>query len=422
MADQELRVRHGTITFEDQGGLEVTGDGKARLAPEELETFLRVRVFNDTGVGLADNALVYVSAHYVPAAGGATVRSVALADANSATVHPAQYIVDGAIANQAYGYVKKYKDIDSVNTGATVDAAVYLSETAGGWTLTLPTGAATIPQVVGRVKTANAVTGRISFALAGDMIVPHNHSGVPQGGGIGSSALTFEPMINVGSPAVGYLRLTGAVADGETLVINGRTYEFDTAADPGAVGAGSVRVNVSAGDVTADAAVVALVAAISGDASAVVDARPAVNNADANSVCQLIERPGTTGIPLGTNYTLVTTCVNGTVSGAAMVQAVLAADQFHTSGQYLVTAADVTEWTAAGGGAASHFIGALAVDGATQPIITSILVQDTNGVIKSPATIRVAPIRVNTNWWGILCFDAGAVMANTDSITWTVRV
>ena len=77
--------------------------------------------------------------------------------------------------------------------------------------------------------------------------------------------------ITEGTKAAGTLTFTGVVSDGETVTIGARVYEFDTAPAPGAIVAGRVRVDVSAG-VTAPQAVTALVAAITGDGSATVTA------------------------------------------------------------------------------------------------------------------------------------------------------
>ena len=83
------------------------------------------------------------------------------------------------------------------------------------------------------------------------------------------TALT-TPALTDGTKASGTLTFTGSVSDGETVTIGTRVYEFDTAGTP-TITAGRVRVNVSGGT-TAPAAVTALVAAITGDASAVVTA------------------------------------------------------------------------------------------------------------------------------------------------------
>ena len=61
--------------------------------------------------------------------------------------------------------------------------------------------------------------------------------------------------------AMNVLRLASNVADGETVTIGGEVYEIDTAAAPGAITAGNIRVDCNAG-VTPTIASAALVAAI----------------------------------------------------------------------------------------------------------------------------------------------------------------
>jgi hypothetical protein len=85
----------------------------------------------------------------------------------------------------------------------------------------------------------------------------------------GQVAITYDNSRT--TAATGSLTFTGSVSDGETVTIGGRVYEFDTAANPGSITAGRVRVNVNGG-ATASAAVTALVTAITGDSSAVVTA------------------------------------------------------------------------------------------------------------------------------------------------------
>lgn len=73
------------------------------------------------------------------------------------------------------------------------------------------------------------------------------------------------------------LRLASNVADGETITIGGVVFEIDTAADPGAITAGNVRVNCTAG-VTPTLASAAIVAAINSNTSLGITAvAPTVN-------------------------------------------------------------------------------------------------------------------------------------------------
>ena len=118
-------------------------------------------------------------------------------------------------------------------------------------------------------------------------------------------------LVKAGTPvnavaATGTLTLTGVVADGQTVTIGSRVYEFDTNSS---VTSGNVAVDVSGG-VTASAAVTALVAAITADASAVVTA---VDGAGDTVVCTAKVK-GTAA----NSYATTETCTNGSWGGATL--------------------------------------------------------------------------------------------------------
>lgn len=132
----------------------------AASAVTPAKTSLPVR--NETGGELAAGQLVYV-------AGWSEAQTrflLAKADANAAG-KPAQFVLQAAIGNNANGTANPTHRLTGVNTdGASVGDPVYLSETAGGWTLTGPTAATSIQQVVGRVAVVDAATGEIEFDLS----------------------------------------------------------------------------------------------------------------------------------------------------------------------------------------------------------------------------------------------------------------
>src|SRR5947207_7426660 len=64
-----------------------------------------------------------------------------------------------------------------------------------------------------------------------------------------------------GRRAINVLRLASNVADAETITIGSEVYEIDTAAAPGAITAGNIRVDCNAG-VTPAVASAAIVAAV----------------------------------------------------------------------------------------------------------------------------------------------------------------
>ena len=289
-----------------------------------------VVVVNASGVNMARDALVYISG--VNASGEL---EVALADAN-VDDRPAMYFLPLAILAGAKGLAyKSGLSVATLNTLAgSVDDPVFLSDVAGGWTLTAPTAAAAIDQIVGRVAVDSATVGQIMWHVgsAGDYDVGTNEiqdlavtlgkmalitrgsiiSGQTAGnvptlldcttdGGImigdgadaavfaltGSVAMTNAGLTsltagveNIGQGCVGYFYLTGVAANAETLVINGRTYEFTT----GGGIVGDVAADITA-DQTADNACTVLAAAINGDGTRVVDAVVMAGNADRRSCC-----------------------------------------------------------------------------------------------------------------------------------------
>ena len=93
--------------------------------------------------------------------------SVHLADANHATAQRryATYISPAAILITATGTVYRNYDLTGINTGTVTTAGdpVYLSETAGGWTATAPTSAASHAQIVGTCLVKDGANGSIRF-------------------------------------------------------------------------------------------------------------------------------------------------------------------------------------------------------------------------------------------------------------------
>ena len=71
----------------------------------------------------------------------------------------------GTLANNTNGLAYKTFRLTGQNVGGAEGDPVYLSTTAGGWTLTAPTGADDINQVVGRVAVVSATVGVVEFDL-----------------------------------------------------------------------------------------------------------------------------------------------------------------------------------------------------------------------------------------------------------------
>jgi|GEM_PF-1622640 len=241
-----------------------------------------------------------------------------------------------ALANGRTGRVYTEYVLEDVNTaGTAVNDNVYLDSATGLWTFTRPTTAGRDVQVVGRVLTVSATAGRIGF-----FFTPFTNSNFGAGS-ISSLMLEDKPYHFPGHAAQGWIRISNAVADGDRISINGRIYEFDTAAPPGAIGAGAnVRVGVSGagGDQanTPAGCEAALADAINSDASAVVWATAM---GGAGFVALVAKVVGTAG-----NYAIVDTVDTGnviTLSAATLVGGAAEAPQTKVERAYVITAADV---------------------------------------------------------------------------------
>lgn len=122
-----------------------------------------IRFWNGTGGTLARGTLVYLSS-WNAASGLPTVTK---AD-NDASGKEAQWVVLKATSDATPGVLGKYLHLTGQNTNAATSAGdpVYLSGTAGGWTVTAPTAANAIVQVVGFVAVKSATVGVVDFNIA----------------------------------------------------------------------------------------------------------------------------------------------------------------------------------------------------------------------------------------------------------------
>lgn len=144
-----------------------------------------INVRNETGGTLAVGDLVYLSGW------NETHKRflVSKADADVAGAQ-ATFIVSAAILTAANGQVVKKLRLTGCNTnGATVGDPVYLSTTAGGWTLSAPSGADDINQIIGRVTVVHASTGEIEVDVE-SLALAKIGSNEMQAGAIVSAAIT----------------------------------------------------------------------------------------------------------------------------------------------------------------------------------------------------------------------------------------
>lgn len=135
-----------------------------RMEPKSrAQIFRGLPIRNDTGSTITAGQMVYVSSW------SETYKrfQVTLADANAAGRTRAQYIVRNQITDGQNGVGWKTYRLQTVDTSAAsaVGDPVYLSGTAGGWTLTAPSASNGVDQVVGRVAVDSASVGEIEFNL-----------------------------------------------------------------------------------------------------------------------------------------------------------------------------------------------------------------------------------------------------------------
>lgn len=148
------RQAAGEISVEVAGG-SIVGDA-AGVAGSAIEV-------RSEAASLAVNDLVYISGWSETHAR----HLVTKADAN-ASGKQAQFVCRSAFAQNSNGLVyTAFRTAADVNTNAVTTAGdpVYLSETAGGWTETAPTGVNSTAQVVGHCAIKSATVGVIEFDL-----------------------------------------------------------------------------------------------------------------------------------------------------------------------------------------------------------------------------------------------------------------
>lgn len=93
---------------------------------------------------------------------------------------PAQLIASEANAGSATSLASDIEELTGLNTNAgNVGDPVYLdATTAGSWTLTAPSGADQLKQIVGRIKVKSATVGEIVFNTVKSEIVALGSSGL----------------------------------------------------------------------------------------------------------------------------------------------------------------------------------------------------------------------------------------------------
>jgi uncharacterized cupin superfamily protein len=160
---QKIRTLTNTTGL-DYGNLQTNGLRSSNLRNHAEIEVGRIKVRNDSGGALSEGDLIYFTGTYND--GTNNYPTVAKAD-TAATIGAtffAQGVVTGSIGDDADGTVAILYELTLQDTStATVGDSVYLSATAGGWTLTKPTSE--FVQKVGTVTVVDASAGRIVFSL-----------------------------------------------------------------------------------------------------------------------------------------------------------------------------------------------------------------------------------------------------------------
>lgn len=409
MADQSFSIPGGAeLQLLDGGGLERDSSGRIRVSQANKSTPTKTKLYNNSGGALVEGDLLYVDTWST----ANDCRSVKKAICSSRGLR-AQFIADEAVAGATTfdGVTEKILENQDTSAGANGDAVFTSATAAGGWTRTNP---ATVSdaydeQNIGTLVNAHATTGRV------DLRIPSHDraaSTVEDARLAGLGATRRLGARDVGRAGTKGVYLTGVAAEGETVSIGARTYEFDTNA---AVGPGNVRVDISA-DQTADAATTALAAAINADASRVADAVVWSGNDDTTSGIHLIQKSVT-----GANVAVSVAGINLVVLAAATTGALAIArgDAFKVA--RTITAADVTALARVNAGAVK--IGEIDILGSPVTSQPSVWVANlkrpdgsSNFSEESLVTVKFRWVQVNTNNWMLKCLDPIGVLAADDVI------
>ncbi len=363
---------------------------------------------------IADNAVTGIK---IPAA-ALGYNTVAAVEVDHAAASPFEILA----ANGAVGRIALVTVVATEDAAGAPDIDIGVTNTINSVVDDFGVGLWTVGQRATRLIHIPAGENvRATIAAAGTAgkldVYVHVLTPVMLAANIADNAVTDPKLLSLGAvrslggrdcarSAVGYFYLTGAAADTETVVIQGRTYEFDT----NAAITGDVTVDITA-DQTADAAITALVAAINADGTRTVDAIAWAGNSDVSSGCSFIHATGG-----AVNPTLVETCGNGTVSAAACVGAAALANRDLWAFSYTVTAQDVTTLALAAGN--SVIIAGFPTTVA--PTLAGLVCRTAAGVVKSLATVQFVLAQVNANFIALTVDDGAAVLATGDVIGFTL--
>ncbi len=178
-----------------------------------------IEVANKTGSNIAAGKMVYISGY------DATLDrpTITLADKDT-SAKVAQFVTKSIIVNNKKGYVYEKFELTGQNTNAgNVGDPVYLSD-SGAWTLSAPTGADMVVQIVGFVTVKSATVGKILFLLTPRNVTVIGTSGL-QADSITTAKVPASTIIETDIGADVDIKYTvysaGALAEGDLLHISG---------------------------------------------------------------------------------------------------------------------------------------------------------------------------------------------------------
>jgi len=149
------------VTKLDYDNLQDSGIRPVKIRAHAGVLGVGIKIRNASGTAFVANDMAYFSGTYNDGTDDYPACTLADAHATHASNFAAAIVIDAAVADGADGTGYYFKEISGVDTsGATVGDPVYLSTTAGRWTLTRGT-ADEFVQVVGIVTVVHASTGRI---------------------------------------------------------------------------------------------------------------------------------------------------------------------------------------------------------------------------------------------------------------------
>lgn len=225
---------------------------------------------------------------------------------------------------------------------------------------------------------------------------------------ITTGKLAFEPVCDVGRLASGWVQFVAAgvnIADTITITTGGVPQIWSAIAN-GGVPATALEWARSGANGAADA--IAFAARVNANATSSVRA-VALAVGGAVGVVALFAKLASSGNPALAESTAG---VRQIVSAAAFVGAAAMSDKLFCGGTYLVTAADVATWVAAG----NPETAIAAVPSVAQPVLVGLNVQ-VAGALRSTATIRAIFRQSGANEWVLSVQDIGAVLVAGDVIS-----